>query len=677
MIDCSKNIKTEAIMNSFDDNNSHNMHSNINSSQNKIGDHHVSVNNKTGKVEFFDTAMKELLNICTDFDKEFSLEKENPVISLKKLNQYKEQDGFPSPRHYSTPIKQVLDPAKRNFRAIDDKLLQQIPNCIQVYEDDEFIEGLQEKQATLQAQLDQLLESTRMLDSKLRQIEVASLQRQQEPLDSLDEEDEELIEFQRIENELRMSEINRQLNSIQDELTLRLYNRLPAARLMEDENIGSSPASSSSSALSYRSTNCIVDGNVRESTNDNDKKLSNSASDQSDEKISSKHQTSLNTTNSDIESIVDQMFEYECLSPTVSKESVGSSKNGNSSEVYTQVSDSCNPVQSFPSAIVNNPIKQHDQITSSASANTPNYISTSNSGLRNNSANSDLERIEEDEDEEEVQDYYCDSDRYRNIYQEKLSHLICGATMKNGTFVKFDQSSVVENSSFDTKIELNQQTYENQKQLVAGKDKSVGPAVVEKEAENNKEVVMKDESNISKSKANDKTVNNYGNSFKRSTSRPLTLYLPKPDEHINLRDHIQVLGHDLSLISSNIKLTQTSACGYLRKLSTSKRWNTRYFYFNRSQKSLAYFKDEKDMLKGFTKQIIHFSDINDVYVDHKMSGIGLNKRSSKKNYIFVLVTVTKKFFLGSPLAEIMRAWIDIIYTAAQGTDYSVEITTTE
>jgi hypothetical protein len=41
--------------------------------------------------------------------------------------------------------------------------------------------------------------------------------------------------------------------------------------------------------------------------------------------------------------------------------------------------------------------------------------------------------------------------------------------------------------------------------------------------------------------------------------------------------------------------------------------------------------------------------------------------------VFVLATIKRKFLLASSRAETMRAWIDILFTAAKANDYFQQI----
>lgn len=195
------------------------------------------------------------------------------------------------------------------------------------------------------------------------------------------------------------------------------------------------------------------------------------------------------------------------------------------------------------------------------------------------------------------------------------------------------------------------------------------------------------------------------------SNRPLTLYMPNLDENINLLDQIQLFGHDLDLLKDDLRLTFSSAAGYLYKncYSNEKKWLKRYFYFNRESKYLLYFKNEDQLVKLSTKwpqnrqsiikekkslindscspgkinqmkRYIPFEDIRDVYVDHRLSSVvdhtdnstdwskGSKHKGTKTNYVFVLSTKKRKFTLAAPKAELMRAWIDILFSAARQTN---------
>lgn len=87
---------------------------------------------------------------------------------------------------------------------------------------------------------------------------------------------------------------------------------------------------------------------------------------------------------------------------------------------------------------------------------------------------------------------------------------------------------------------------------------------------------------------------------------------------------------------------------------------------------LYYYENEGHLVKrkSSPRAGICFNEISDVYVDHKLSGIGEKDRSSKrKKYVFVLATLSRNYLLASSRAETMRAWIDILFTAAEANDY--------
>ncbi len=77
--------------------------------------------------------------------------------------------------------------------------------------------------------------------------------------------------------------------------------------------------------------------------------------------------------------------------------------------------------------------------------------------------------------------------------------------------------------------------------------------------------------------------------------RPLTLYLPSPNEELNLITHLHALGHDLtsSTVTHSLLITPFTCSGYLYKqcAGSSSKWRKRYFHFNRVRKVFVYFSD--------------------------------------------------------------------------------------
>ncbi|XP_053206517.1 pleckstrin homology-like domain family B member 2 [Panonychus citri] len=167
-------------------------------------------------------------------------------------------------------------------------------------------------------------------------------------------------------------------------------------------------------------------------------------------------------------------------------------------------------------------------------------------------------------------------------------------------------------------------------------------------------------------------------SMKERQQRPLTIYLPSTLNDLDLVDRIVNLGHDVETFSHLVQLTPTSCSGYLWKLcsGTENQWRKRYFLFNRQNKVFVYFKSFKGFVKGKkAKYGVYFNQIEDAYVDHnrtklekksKPLGGSLRRRSNSTRHVFVIVTSERNFTLSSSIPEVMRIWIDVIFTGAEG-----------
>lgn len=85
------------------------------------------------------------------------------------------------------------------------------------------------------------------------------------------------------------------------------------------------------------------------------------------------------------------------------------------------------------------------------------------------------------------------------------------------------------------------------------------------------------------------------------SQRPLTLYLPVPNQKINLITHLHALGHDLTsaIVTNHLLLTPYTCSGYLYKHCTSSvgKWRKRYFHFDRVRKVFVYYHDRSDFDK--------------------------------------------------------------------------------
>lgn len=572
------------------------------------------------------------------------------------------------------------------------------------------IERLQQRQAALQNQLDDVLNVAKELElkqkKKLNNLIDDMDKKQPGPRSMIssgqsadtddDDEDIELIEFQQIENELRVSELNRQLNNIQEELRLRLYKRLLSKT---SSSTSSSKSSKGSSQQQHSPHNNNRDSSFRRNSAQTDESTppSSSCSDEptATSSVSTNDMTHSSTKNS-IESELVNQFERCNLSarsselhpstrqtvdhvdaqvggtndktPDMSNSSLKSSRAAENNDLEIAFDDAHNyevlgPTTSrqqqtlkstsskltpsrIPTPNKNNNNFNHQYQTYTAGHAASEYMSNQHqvfNGFRNCPANNDLERIEEGEEDDA--DYYCNSEKFRSIYEEKISPIV--------------QASDVNGFS----------SHKNRRQ-----PQSSIPSTI-KEAE--------DESAYASPKPSDDrkfNINNI-NSAKRG-NRPLTMYLPKPDEEIDLIETVQSLGHDLDILSSDLKIDSSSAKGYLYKSCSNneKKWLKRFFYFDRAAKTLSYYDSEEQLVKKINspKCTIPFDEISDVYVDHRLSELSEKQRGTRrKSYIFVLATIKRKFLLASTKAETMRAWIDVLFTAAKANDYFQQIEETD
>ncbi|XP_025018178.1 pleckstrin homology-like domain family B member 2 isoform X2 [Tetranychus urticae] len=188
--------------------------------------------------------------------------------------------------------------------------------------------------------------------------------------------------------------------------------------------------------------------------------------------------------------------------------------------------------------------------------------------------------------------------------------------------------------------------------------------------------------------ANESTVNplrlrrgnreNGSEDLKERQQRPLTIYLPSTSYDLDLIDHIVNLGHDVDSFAHLVRLTPTSCSGYLWKLcsNTENQWRKRYFLFDRQNKVFLYFKSFKSFAKAKkAKYGVYFNQIEDAYVDHNRTklekksnplGGSLRRRSNSTRYVFAVVTSERNFTLSTFVPEVMRIWIDVIFTGAEG-----------
>jgi hypothetical protein len=156
------------------------------------------------------------------------------------------------------------------------------------------------------------------------------------------------------------------------------------------------------------------------------------------------------------------------------------------------------------------------------------------------------------------------------------------------------------------------------------------------------------------------------NSKKKTQARPLTRYLPVRDHNFDLKQHVENSGHQLCnqfdphTKQPLIYLNQSTCRGYLLKMGHHKfrTWNKRWFVFDRQKRTLSYFMDKNETKLRAT---IYFQSINEVYVDHMRTIKSPDAKST-----FVVKTQERNFYLVAPTSELMRIWVDVIFTGAEG-----------
>jgi pleckstrin homology-like domain family B len=145
---------------------------------------------------------------------------------------------------------------------------------------------------------------------------------------------------------------------------------------------------------------------------------------------------------------------------------------------------------------------------------------------------------------------------------------------------------------------------------------------------------------------------------KKAQARPLTRYLPVRDNNFNLKQHVENSGHHL--VNQPLIIIDDHSCrGYLLKMGQKfKMWNKRWFVFDRHKRTLAYYQDKHETkIRGS----IYFQSINEVYVDHMRT-----IKSPQDKSTFVMKTFDRNFYLVAPSSELMRIWVDVIFTGAEG-----------
>ncbi len=137
----------------------------------------------------------------------------------------------------------------------------------------------------------------------------------------------------------------------------------------------------------------------------------------------------------------------------------------------------------------------------------------------------------------------------------------------------------------------------------------------------------------------------------------MTRYLPIRDNNFDLKQHVENSGHLIDLKS--LIINKNTCRGYLLKLGQRfKTWNKRWFIFDRTKRTLCYYLDKQEIkLRG----TVYFQSINEVYVDHMRTIKSPDQKST-----FVVKTLDRSFILVAPSPEMMRVWVDVIFTGAEG-----------
>ena len=96
-----------------------------------------------------------------------------------------------------------------------------------------------------------------------------------------------------------------------------------------------------------------------------------------------------------------------------------------------------------------------------------------------------------------------------------------------------------------------------------------------------------------------------------------------------------------------------------------KTWNRRWFVFDRQCHSLLYYQDKTETkLRG----CICFQSIVEVYVDHLQSTSF--RAPEPREATFIVKTFERPYYLVAPTVELMRIWVDVIITGAEGNTFA-------
>ena len=85
------------------------------------------------------------------------------------------------------------------------------------------------------------------------------------------------------------------------------------------------------------------------------------------------------------------------------------------------------------------------------------------------------------------------------------------------------------------------------------------------------------------------------------------------------------------------------------------------FVFDRCRRRLDYYADKLES-RATSRGSITFDAIEDVYVDHRQTGTA----APNPTHTFCVKTAHRTLYLMAPSPEVMRIWVDVIFTGAEG-----------
>ena len=145
----------------------------------------------------------------------------------------------------------------------------------------------------------------------------------------------------------------------------------------------------------------------------------------------------------------------------------------------------------------------------------------------------------------------------------------------------------------------------------------------------------------------------------------MTRYLPVRDSSFNLRQFIESSGHSVEDHTSSVQLTSTTCQGALSKMTRRgvlHIWHRRWFVFDRAHRTLSWHSSRPhSAVCRRSRHSVPFNDIVDVFLDHLRS-----VRSPAPHLTFCVKTHSDCMYLVAPSAEVLRIWVDVIVTGAEG-----------